>query len=275
MPDLYTVIGDPIAHSKSPLMHNAAFRALGMDAEYDTTHVKLEELETFTDGARKELCGFNVTVPHKYEIMRYLDEVSKESEMAGSVNTVTVRDGKLYGDTTDGYGMQAAIKEAFGINMPGNRFLFLGAGGTVKAVTCRFLAEGAEGVFIMNRTVAKAKRIAENLKKYFPGRDIRYGSIENHDELKEMMCEVKVVVQATSLGLKESDRSPLPMEFMNSEVCMFDTIYKKTPFLRNAEKASCRHAGGIGMLLHQGARSFEIWTGVKPDIEVMRKALDG
>jgi len=273
MSDLYTVIGNPIAHSKSPLMHNAAFKALRIDAVYSATKVTDDELQSFTEKAKEELKGFNVTVPHKNTVMQFLDEISKESIAAGSVNTVTVKDGRLIGDTTDGYGLQSALKEAFDVDVKGGRFLFLGAGGTVKAVTARFLSQGAEGIYIMNRTVSKAEDIADNLKKYFPGKDIRFGSIEDHSLLAELMEDVEVVIQATSLGLKESDPSPISADLMNPNVCMFDTIYKKTPFLKNAEKTGCRYAGGIGMLLHQGARSFEIWTGKKPDIEIMRKAL--
>lgn len=269
----FAVIGDPIKHSKSPQMHNAAFRDLGMNAEYSAVHVKEEELASFADRARSELSGFNVTVPHKENIIQFLHGISEECCITRSVNTVSNIDGELHGQSTDGYGLEMALKEAFDVDLKGNSFMFLGCGGTVNAVGYHFLNSGAKELFIVNRTIKKAEDQVNVLRRIFPDRNIDFAQNGDIPKIKQMLDSVKVVIQATSLGLKDTDPSPLYPELMRPEICMFDTIYKKTEFLKAAEKCGCKFAGGEGMLVHQGVRSFEIWTGVKPSVEVMRDAL--
>jgi shikimate dehydrogenase len=268
----YAVIGDPIKHSLSPGMHNAAFNALGINAEYSAIHVKKDELAKFADSARKELSGFNVTVPHKNAIIPYLDEISDLCKVTGSVNTVTVRDGKLIGDSTDGYGMEMAIKEAFNIDLEGNSFLFLGCGGTVQAVSYHFIKQGAKELFIANRTTSKAEKLANYLIEC-TGANVQFASIDNREELNNFMNSASVVIQATSLGLNSTDPSPLPEELVRSKTYMFDTIYKNTAFIQSAERNGVPHAGGNLMLVHQGAKAFSIWTGKNAPIEVMKKAV--
>jgi shikimate dehydrogenase len=253
-------------------MHNAAFNALGIDAEYSAIHVRKDELAEFADSARKELSGFNVTVPHKNAIIPYLDEISDLCKVTGSVNTVTVRDGRLIGDSTDGYGMEMAIKEALGIDLKGNSFLFLGCGGTVQAVSYHFIKQGAKQLFIANRTISKAEKLADYLIEC-TGANVQFTSIDNSEELNNFMDSASVVIQATSLGLNSTDPSPLPEELVRSETYMFDTIYKNTAFIQSAEKNGVPHAGGNLMLVHQGAKAFSIWTGRDAPIEVMKKAI--
>lgn len=269
----FAVIGDPIKHSKSPQMHNATFRDLDMNAEYSAMHVSEGELANFAENARKNLCGFNITVPHKENIIQYLDGISDECRITRSVNTVNNKDGKLYGQSTDGYGLEMALKEAFDIELKGNSFMFLGCGGTVNAVGYHFLKSGANELFIVNRTVSKAEELTLALRKIFPEQNIDFAQSEDTDRINCMLDSVQVVIQATSLGLQETDPSPLAPEMMRPDICMFDTIYKKTAFLKAAEKCGCKYAGGQGMLVHQGVKSFEIWTGIKPSVEVMREAL--
>lgn len=269
----FAVIGDPINHSKSPEMHNAAFRELGMDAEYSAVHVLPEELEIFADNSRDKLSGFNITVPHKENIIRYLDGISEECQTTRSVNTVKNIDGKLFGQSTDGYGLEMALKEAFDVDLADNSFMFLGCGGTVNAVGFHFLKSGAKELFIVNRTLSKAEGLQRTLQMKFPYQTVACAQSGDKDEINRMLDSVKVVIQATSLGLQEGDPSPFAPEMMRSGICMFDTIYKKTNFLKAAEKCGCKWIGGQGMLVHQGVKSFEIWTGVSPSAEVMRKAL--
>lgn len=270
----YAVIGDPIAHSKSPQMQNAAFLDLGISADYHSEHVKKEDLANFAEHARKDLAGFNVTVPHKENIIAFLDGISEECQTTRSVNTVKNINGKMYGESTDGYGLEMAVKEAFGVDLKDNSFMFLGCGGTVNAVAYHFLHFGAKELFIVNRTVEKAEALCRVLNEKFPHKTITCSSHENIDEINKMLDSVKVVIQATSLGLKDDDPSPLNPEMMRPQICMFDTIYKNTAFLQAAENCGCKCTGGQGMLVHQGAKSFEIWTGIKPSIEVMRSALN-
>ncbi len=268
----YAVIGDPISHSLSPGMHNAAFKALGIDAEYSAIHVKKEGLAKFADFARGELAGFNVTVPHKNAIISHLDGISDMCKITGSVNTITVKNGRLFGDSTDGYGLQMAIKEAFGIDVKGNSFLFLGCGGTVKAVSYHFIKEGAKKLFIANRTLSKADELTKYLIKC-TNSDVQCTAINQTNTLDHFLDSASVVIQATSLGLKETDPSPLPKELIRNKTVMFDTIYKNTEFLKNAAQNGVKSANGSLMLVHQGARSFSIWTKKDAPIEVMKNAI--
>lgn len=269
----YAVIGDPISHSLSPKMHNAAFETLKMNANYSAIHVKAGELAKFTDYARENLNGFNVTVPHKNAIIEHLDGISELCKITESVNTVTVRDGKLYGDSTDGYGMQMAIKEAFDIDIKGNSFLFIGCGGTVQAVSYHFLKEGAEALFIANRTLSKAEKLSEYLQNYTDAA-VKCTAIDQEEILDQFMNEASVVIQATSLGLKESDPSPFPKQLIRKTTPMFDTIYKNTQFIQDAEEEGVKHANGSLMLVHQGAKSFSIWTEKEAPVKVMQKAVE-
>ena len=268
----YAVIGDPIKHSMSPQMHNAAFEALGIDAEYSAIHVKKDDLAKFADHAKKELAGFNVTVPHKNAIIPYLDGISDLCSVTGSVNTVKVDGGKLIGDSTDGYGMEMAIKEAFNIDLKGNSFLFIGCGGTVKAVSYYFITQGADKLFIANRTVATAEKLSESLTNS-TGKDVYFSALNDIDRLTDFTEQADVIIQATSLGLKSDDPSPFPENLIQPGTAMFDTIYKNTSFLRNAAKHNAPFADGSMMLVHQGAKAFSIWTGQDAPIEEMRKAV--
>lgn len=270
----FAVIGDPINHSKSPQMHNAAFNDLHMDAEYSAVHVLPEELAIFAENAREKYAGFNITVPHKENIIRYLDGISEECQVTRSVNTVKNIEGKLFGQSTDGYGLEMALKEAFGVELKDTSFMFLGCGGTVNAVAYHFLNSGAKELFVVNRTVSKAEKLCRTLQLKFPHQTVTAAASKDKKQIKRMLDSVKVVIQATSLGLNEDDPSPLDPKLMRPEICMFDTIYKKTKFLEAAEKCGCKCVGGQGMLVHQGVKSFEIWTGVTPSAEVMREALN-
>lgn len=270
---IYAVIGDPIAHSLSPVMHNAAFRSLGMDAEYLAVHVKADDLEAFAEDARKNLAGFNITVPHKKGIIPFLDEVDPPARLAGSVNTVSVRSGRLIGCSTDGFGLETALKEAFGFEVPGGSVAFIGCGGAARAVSFHFAARGLRKLFILNRTVGTAENLAAELREHFPRFQVETAALSDSEKAGEFLKQAQAAVQCTSLGLKENDPPPLDPALLPREIKLFDTIYKPTPLLRYAQAHKIAHAAGLGMLLHQGARSFSIWTGVDAPVEVMRRAL--
>ncbi|MFA6568182.1 MAG: shikimate dehydrogenase [Victivallales bacterium] len=269
----YAVIGDPIAHSFSPQMHNAAFKALGINAEYVAVHVREQELPLFAGRARKEFAGFNITVPHKNAIIPFLDSISDECKLTGSVNTVINRNGLLHGESTDGYGLETAIKEEFGIPLEGNCFLFMGTGGTVKAVSFHFAGKGARTLYFANRTVSKSRVLIDELDKAYPKTGYACCSPEDEKLMDEFVSCSAAVIQCTSLGLKPEDPSPLGDRFFRNGKCYYDTIYKNTAFLKIAGEKGCRASGGLSMLLHQGAKSFSIWTGNPAPVEVMRKAL--
>jgi len=270
----YAVIGDPIAHSLSPQLHNAAFKAMRMNAEYVAVHVKGQELSDFSGKARKEFAGFNITVPHKNAIIPFLDSISDECRLTGSVNTVINSNGRLHGESTDGYGLETAIKEEFGISVEGNSFLFMGTGGTVKAVSFHFAGKGAGKLFFANRTLSKSQSLIDELVHEYPKTEYACCSPEDEKRMDEFVSGSAVVIQCTSLGLSPEDPSPLDGRFFIHGKCYYDTIYKNTAFLKIAEEKGCRAAGGFSMLLHQGAKSFSIWTGKPAPVEVMRKALE-
>lgn len=270
---IYAVIGDPIAHSLSPVMHNAAFRSLGMDAEYIAVHVKADDLQAFAEDARKNLAGFNITVPHKKGIIPFLDEVEHTARIAGSVNTVLNRDGRLVGCSTDGYGLETAMNEAFGWSVPGGSAVFIGCGGAAHAVAFYFAGRGLRRMFILNRTLATAESLAGELKNHFPGFQVETGALADTEKAAAFLRQSEAAIQCTSLGLKPDDPPPLDPELLPQGIKLFDTIYKPTPLLRYAKAHGIAHAAGLGMLLHQGARSFSIWTGVEAPVEVMRNAL--
>ena len=254
-------------------MHNAAFRALGMDAEYTAVHVKAEDLGAFAEDARKHLAGFNITVPHKKGIIPFLDEISPSAKLAGSVNTVTVKNGRLSGCSTDGYGLETALHEAFGFAVPGGRVAFIGCGGAARAVSFHFAERGLAGLFILNRTLSTAEALAAELKEHFPCLHVETASLSDAEKTAAFLKASQAAVQCTSLGLKPDDPPPVNPELLPRTIQLFDTIYKPTPLLRYAKAHGIAHAAGLGMLLHQGARSFTVWTGVEAPVEIMRGAL--
>lgn len=269
----YAVIGDPIKHSLSPEMQNAGFQALGMGDLYTKFHVKGEELGDFVDFARKNLKGFNITVPHKKAIIPFLDGITRPAELAESVNTVSIRDGRLYGDSTDGYGLATAIFEAFGIEVKGRSFFFIGCGGAVQAVAFYFASAGASALYFANRTLAKAELLSRKIAENYPSCQTDCSALDDRTAVAGFVAASDVAVQGTSLGLAPDDPPPLNPELLK-DICIYDTIYKTTPLLRYAAENYLKFADGRTMLLHQGARAFEIWTGGAAPVEAMRQALN-
>lgn len=268
----YVVIGDPVAHSVSPPMQNPAFEKLSMGRPYGRIRVSPDDMGEFTDYARKYLKGFNVTVPDKPVVIPFLDSISAEAEAAGSVNTVSICDGKLRGDSTDGYGLETAMDEAFGVKVQGGSFCFIGCGGAVQAVAFHFAAAGAKNLFFINRTVEKARQLCERLKSTYASGAQACG-LDDLNTMRDFVRDSQVLIQGSSIGLKKDDPCPIPAELLDAATCCYDTIYKNTVFLQEAARRGLKIADGRTMLLHQGARSFEIWTGIKPDVELMRQAL--
>ena len=270
----FAVIGDPIAHSKSPLMHNAAFRALGMNADYTAVHVTKDALPGFLERARTELNGFNVTVPHKNAVIPFLDGVSDRAKLAGSVNTVSVREGKLYGDTTDGTGLERALLEVFGMPLNGAKVCILGCGGVVRALVYHLADAGCARLRILNRTADKAAKLVDEIRAHAPTLDCGSAALDDTDGVREALEGSGVVLQCTSLGLHDGDGSPIDPGLIPAHVCVFDTIYRETAILAGCRARGMKVSGGLPMLVHQGAESFRIWTGREAPVEVMRHAAE-
>ena len=266
----YGLIGWPVSHSLSPPMQNAGFNSAKINAEYCLVEVSPERMNEVIPEMVKEYSGWNCTVPHKQHIIEFLDEMDDTAKLLGSVNTVVNKLGKLTGYSTDGYGMAASIKEIFQQEVAGNSFLFIGAGGAARAVALYFALQGAAKIAVLNRTVEKADALVNEISAVNSSIETQADTINSKDFDPSLY---NIVIQCTSLGLHEGDASPYDVSRLNSNQYVVDMIYKKTDFLRKAEDIGCKTADGSGMLLYQGVKAWEIWTGQKAPVEDMRKAL--
>ena len=266
----YGLIGWPVAHSLSPPMQNAGFKAAGIEAHYELVPVSPEEMPDKIPEMVNTFSGWNCTIPHKQHILEFLDSVDRTAEVLGSVNTVVNDNGFLKGFSTDGYGMEKSVEESFNQKIKGNSFLFIGAGGAARAVALYFALEGAAGIGILNRTRSKAISLADEISAISSKIKVQTGSTDDYSLDTE---NYNVVIQSTSLGLKAGDPSPFDVKKLMPSQCVVDMIYKKTPFLEGARNKGCKTADGSGMLLHQGVKAWEIWTGQKGPVNAMRRAL--
>jgi len=272
----YLVIGDPIGHSRSPAMQNAAFQALGMGTPYGARHVTPGELPEFFEYARKNLLGVNLTVPHKLQAAELADSLTLRAEMCGSVNTLIISNGHITGDSTDGIGLQRALEYSFGEPLYGKRILFCGAGGAARATALHLAGAGCSGIFFINRTVSKAEELLELCRKHFPETEGAVSEPQDEKLCTELLDKCDYLVQATSMGLKSSDPLPLSEKYFlpGMKLRIFDTIYHPTAIQELAERLSLAWANGKEMLIRQGAESFRLWTGIEPDLDIMRKGFE-
>jgi len=266
------IIGDPVEHSLSPVMHNAAFKELGLNLVYVAFTVTRNELKDAISGARSlGLRGLNVTMPHKNAVITYLDETDSTAKAIGAVNTILNNQGKLIGYNTDGVGALRALKEN-GISPDGNKMLLLGAGGAAKAIAFQ-AAQEVEELVILNRTSEKAEKLAEVLRREF-GKRVKGGAL-SAEVLKKEMKDADILVNATSVGMHpDVNRSLVPSDLLRSDLCVMDIIYNplETKLLKDAKSVGAKVVSGLEMLLYQGAVAFEIWTNCPAPVEVMKKA---
>lgn len=270
---VFCVIGDPIEHSLSPIMHNAAFKHLKIDAVYVAFNVKGEWLECAVKGIRSlGIAGANVTMPHKTAIINYLDELDEEAKFVGAVNTVLNMDGKLVGFNTDGVGALRALRES-GLELKGKKILLIGAGGAGKAIAFQ-LAQEAEELRILNRDWKKAEQLADKLEERFCKKIL--SSSLSRTILKEWIRDVDVLINATSIGMHPNeDQTPVERELLRPELTVMDIVYNpvETRLLREAKSAGAKVVYGTEMLIFQGAASFEIWWKQPAPVSVMREAV--
>jgi len=268
------IIGDPVAHSLSPSMHDAAFAHMGLDLRYLRFRVPRERLGDAVRGLRGlGIVGANVTTPLKRDILGHLDRLAPSAADSDAVNTVVVEQGELVGHNTDGEGSVAALKEA--TTLDGRSVAVLGAGGTAAAV-CHALAANNVSILVLNRTPSRAEELAASID---PAGGAEAGSLLDRG-VAHRVRECDVVVNATTVGMG-MDRSPLPPESFRTGMTVLDCVYHplRTRLLREAEDAGAVTIPGTRMLLHQGAASFRLWTGIPAPLEVMEgglvRALEG
>ena len=278
---LLGVIGHPIEHSLSPGMHNAAFAASGQDYAYVAMDVRPEHLREAVRGlVALGFRGFNVTMPHKEEIIPFLDHVEESARLAGAVNTVVVEDGSLHGLNTDGSGFLRACGES-GVGFARKSVLVLGAGGAAAAIAAAALGEGASELGILNRSPERAGRLAERLRGSYPATPIRVHPPTEVDEafdgaFARAFAGVDALVNATYLGMKDEDPLPVPEELPWSGLVVCDAVYRpeaETRLVRRARSLGAKVVDGSRMLLYQGVEAQRVWTGREPDVEAMSSAL--
>ena len=266
------VIGEPIEHTLSPLMHNAAFEALKIDYVFLAFRVKPAEVECAVNGMRAlNIRGLNVTMPHKSSVIKHLDRVDLSAQIVNSVNTILNKENLLFGFNTDGVGAFKALKEN-GVELKGRKVLLLGAGGAARAIAYT-IAKEADELAVLNRTVKQAQALAKLLEKSF-NKKISTGSLSPSD-IQSNLQDSDILINATSVGMKpKAEESPVPPKLLRSNLAVMDIVYNplETKLVKDAKAAGARVVSGVEMLIYQGAASFELWTGKSAPVEVMRQA---
>lgn len=269
MKKLYGVIGHPIAHSMSPVMHNDAFTALQLPGYYHAFNIKPEDLEAAIKGMKAiGIAGFNVTIPHKSAIIPLLDEIDPLAEAIGAVNTVVLKDGKWIGFNTDGHGFISALKEDWKSNLQKEKVLLVGAGGAAKAIYYTLASEGVLSIDICNRTLERGEYLAAGCP--FPSKTNALSLSEAEASLERYT----LIIQTTSIGMSPKVQdAPLSLNKIKPGTFVSDIIYNpfKTTFLQQAYEKGAFIQNGVGMFVYQGALAFKKWTGLQPDTERMRK----
>lgn len=269
---LFALIGDPIEQSLSPAMHNAAFRALGLKCAYIALRVPKPMLADAIAGVRAlGIAGLNVTIPHKIGIVGLLDELDESASLVGAVNTVKNDRGKLIGFNTDGEGALRALQGEIG-SVKGKEVVLLGAGGAARAIAFS-LAKARARLTIANRTVSRARALASTIEQKL-GINVEVTSL-SRAELTRALKNAGVLINATSVGMyPKTEKTLVHASMMHRGLVVFDIVYGsiRTKLLREARRAGGKTIEGLGMLVHQGALAFEIWTGKRASIKIMKAA---
>ena len=265
------LIGHPVEHSFSPPMHNAAFEKLGMDYAYVAFDVEPQNLKSAIDGAKSlGIMGLNVTIPHKIEVMQYLDEIDEVAGLIGAVNTIDFKDMKGY--NTDGIGAVRAIEEVTSIK--DKNVVIAGAGGASRAISFYIAKYGASRLTILNRNVEKAQKLASDVSNSGLIGDVKADSIS---EIASILDDADILINTTPVGMHPNvnDEPIASASDMHEDLVVFDAVYNpnETGLLKEAVKAGAEPIFGIKMLLYQGAESFRIWTGADAPVDAMEDAL--
>ena len=267
------VIGHPIEHSMSPVMHNAAIKELILDYIYLAFDVPPKDLEKAVLGFKKyDMKGINITIPHKETIIQYLDQIEPLAEKIGAVNTIKNINGVLIGKNTDAFGAKKALIDA-GCKIKGKKVLILGAGGAARAISFALSGEIDE-IFVCNRTEKRAFKLAKELedKMKIPatGKDL------SKETLKSLLNKADILINTTPIGTyPDVKKSPISKELLTDRLFVYDIIYNplQTQFLKDASEIGCKTLNGIDMFVNQGALAFEWWTDKKPNIILMKEKI--
>ena len=269
MEHIYGVIGDPIAHSMSPAIHNDAFGAEHIEARYHHFHVLSENLPDAVKGLKAVgVSGFNVTVPHKTAIIPLLDEVDDLARAIGAVNTVIYKNGRHIGYNTDGEGFYRSLVDRLGTELPSKKTLIIGAGGAARAIYFTLVKEGVSNVDIANRTLARAEMLIADCP--YP----KQSSALTISEAEQSLGEYDLIIQTTSSGMSpDTNAMPLDGKHLKQGAFVSDVIYNplETKLLIQAKANGAEVQNGVDMLVNQAALAFQLWTGIMPDTQRMKE----
>ncbi len=274
------ILGHPLGHTLSPIIHNAAYKAMGLELSYLAADVKPDKFADAIKGlSALGALGCNVTIPFKEKALQMCDELSEEARITGSVNTIHFRDGRIFGASTDGIGFIRACREG-GLEPAGRRAVIIGAGGAARACAGALLTNGIDNIVIVSRTSSRSQKVASDLSAY--GRISAVagefcGSCLKAEALRELLTPGTIVVQATPVGMwPNGDSSSVDWPDLPENIWAFDLVYRprETKFLREAREHGAKTLGGLEMLLNQAEASIEIWTGQRPPAGVLSQALE-
>lgn len=284
---LYVLLGSPVAHSMSPCLQAAALRAVGRDAAYVACEVAPPELPAALQRLREaasagRVGGANITVPHKTAVLALLDDLEDEARATGAVNTIRIAPGpgsaadglRFIGHNTDVQGLVAALSEA-GMGLAGARVVVLGAGGMARAAVRAALGQGAAAIRVCSRSPWRAQEMLDDLAGAWRGRLPHLACAGLEAPAADLLHGAQVLVQATPLGLAPDDSSPVSLAEAPPDLCVFDAVYgaAETALVRQARARGLRAANGLGLLVHQGAAAFRLWTGREAPLAVMRRSV--
>lgn len=271
------VLGHPVAHSRSPQMHNPALEGAGLPGSYVRIDLRPEEFsEAMTLLPQLGFLGANVTIPHKAAAFAAVTSMSEVARRCGAVNTLAFGPDGIAGHNTDAPGLKQALHEAFGVDLADQRILILGAGGGAgQAAAVQCAMEGCQRLVLVNRTLGKAERLVGELVELLPGKDRLVALSTEEGPMAREIAEADLIINASSVGMKESDPELVPANLWRSKHLVYDMIYAppRTRLLQDAAAAGASTANGLGMLLWQGALAFEYWFGQPAPLEAMRRGL--
>lgn len=273
---IYGILGHKIGYSLSPAMHNAAFKKLKLKAEYKIFDIDPKDMHNFLNGIlRSEICGLNITVPYKqttYDFLKKYGTFDEETEKLGAVNAIVVKNKSLFGYNTDGIGFLKSLEEDLEFN-PRRKTVFIFGAGGAGTVCAMKLGRIANKIFVFDIDEAKIKAFTKRFLEYF-GKS-KLGVVEKQENIGKILKECELLINATPFGIKENEMLVNP-KFLHKGLSIFDLIYKpsETSLIKAARKLRIKSVNGLSMLLHQGAASFELWTGRKAPLETMRDALE-
>jgi shikimate dehydrogenase len=273
---IFAVLGQPIGQSLSPILHNRLFKEYQIDGVYFPIEVNSENLADLIKGFRlMNFGGFNITKPHKLQIMDYLDAIDPLAQKIGAVNTVVYKEGKMTGYNTDGFGFIKSIEDKLKTSPKEDlTILILGCGGAVKSVAMALAQWGVKKIVIANRTLEKAQDLCSQINENFG--DVAFAAKNDPASLREICSQANLIVNGTSLGMADTiDQTPLDKSLIRPGILVYDMIYSpaKTRLLKEAQEQGAMIENGLDMLLYQGLLAFELWTGIFPDPKLGKNIL--